>query len=189
MPSPIGHFLGGLVAGHLAAAGDTAGPVGPTSAARPVAGRVRQLLGSAAIRFGLLGALPDIDFLFGIHSMYTHSVGAALFVGLITYVATRPKSVRFALAGAAAYGSHIVLDWLGDDTTPPIGIMALWPFANGYYQSDLHWFMAINRRYWLDNFWSHNLAAVSREVVLLGPLALAAWWIRCGRVAGARELR
>jgi hypothetical protein len=82
-----------------------------------------------------------------------------------------------ALAAGAAYGSHILLDWMGSDDTPPIGIMALWPFTDAFYQSDLYWFMAISRRYWLANFWTHNLTAVFWEIVLLGPLAAAiVWW-------------
>ena len=126
---------------------------------------------------GALGALPDVDFLFGTHSTYTHSLGAAAVVGILACVIARPPRTPIALAAAAAYLSHILLDWLGDDTTPPIGIMALWPFDSGFYQSDLRWFMAISRRYWLSSFWTHNLAAVAWEVAYLGPIAAAlAWW-------------
>jgi hypothetical protein len=71
----------------------------------------------------------------------------------------------------------VLLDWLGSDDTPPIGIMALWPLTDGFYQSDLYWFMAISRRYWLPGFWTHNLTAVFWEVVLLAPLAgVMVWW-------------
>jgi hypothetical protein len=71
-----------------------------------------------------------------------------------------------------------VLDALGDDTTPPIGIMALWPLTSEFYQTDLRWFMAISRRYWLPGFWTHNLLAVAWEVVLLAPVAAAVAWLR-----------
>jgi membrane-bound metal-dependent hydrolase YbcI (DUF457 family) len=144
-------------------------------------------VGQAAL-FAFLGMLPDIDFLFGTHSTYTHSIGAATIVGVLALVTARsPTSragftdaspVRWAIACALAYGSHIVLDALGDDTTPPIGIMALWPLTSEFYQTDLRWFMAISRRYWLPGFWTHNLLAVAWEVVLLAPVAAAVAWLR-----------
>lgn len=86
--------------------------------------------------------------------------------------------LRWALAAGLAYGSHVVLDWLGSDATPPIGVMALWPFTDRFYQSDLHWFGAIWRESWRPGFLAHNLLAVGRELVLLGPLVVGAWWWR-----------
>ena len=55
---------------------------------------------------------------------------------------------RLAIGGAFAFASHVLLDWLGSDASPPIGIMALWPFSSAYYESELHVFMAISRRYY-----------------------------------------
>jgi hypothetical protein len=131
-----------------------------------------------AIVFAGLGVLPDVDLLFGVHSMYTHSVGATLVVLLAIAALTPTRRWQAACAGAAAYGSHILLDWLGHDTTPPIGIMALWPVTSSYYEADIHWFMAITRRYWLPNFWRHNLMAMTREVGTLLPLVLLIYWWR-----------
>jgi hypothetical protein len=134
--------------------------------------------------YAALAVVPDLDLLVGAHSSYTHSVGAVALVGLaaLMWVArsvpsrSRPASVIvLALAAASAYGSHLALDWLGNDDSPPIGIMALWPFDGGYYQSDLHWFQAIDRRYWGPGFWIHNLSAITWEVIWLGPLAAVAW--------------
>ena len=71
-----------------------------------------------------------------------------------------------------AYASHTLLDWLGTDSSPPIGIMALWPFSRAYYESHLHVFMAISRRYWLPEFWTLNVLALGRELAILLPLAL-----------------
>lgn len=163
MPSPVGHALGGALAG-----GVVAGALGPWW---------RQ-----AALLGLLGIAADLDFLLGLHSQYSHSVGAAVLVGLVVYVASGGR-FRWALAASLAYASHILLDWLGDDTTPPIGVMALWPFSEGFYQSDLHWFMAVFRSYWLPGFVGHNLTALARELVLLGPPAALVWW---WRIRGAR---
>jgi membrane-bound metal-dependent hydrolase YbcI (DUF457 family) len=130
----------------------------------------------------MLGALADVDFAFGSHSTYSHSVGACAVVGITALIWLRGHAT-LALAATAAFGSHLLLDWLGSDGTPPIGIMALWPFTSGFYQSDLHWFMAIYRRYWLSGFWSHNLQAVAWEIAILAPLAATVWWLRVRRNA------
>ncbi len=167
MPSPIGHVLGGALAGGAV---------------------VRSGLPwwrSAAL-LGLLGIAADLDFLVGLHSQHSHSVGAAVLAGLAVYLVSGGR-LRWALAAGLAYGSHILLDWLGDDTTPPIGVMALWPLSGGYYQSDLHWFMPVYRRYWLPGFVIHNLTAVAWEVVLLGPPAALVWWWRRRRSPSSTE--
>ncbi len=157
-----------------------------------------------AALFAMLGMLPDIDFLFGTHSTYTHSIGATVLAGLVAWLGARamsagaaqhlpgeasrrPSRGLFALACALAYGSHIVLDGLGDDTTPPIGIMALWPITSDFYQTNLRWFMAISRRYWLPGFWRHNLIAVGRELVILGPIVLLVFWLRARRPTASRH--
>lgn len=180
MPSPLGHALAGLAVGVLAA-----GPralvrsLDPPAAKRPVD---TALL--AVLPFAALGVLPDVDLLFGAHSMYTHSVGAMAVVLVVGRVVT--GAWRWAFAAALAYGSHILLDWLGHDTTAPIGVMALWPVTADYYESSLHLFLPISRRYWLPGFLAHNLTAVARELLWVGPVALLAYW-RLTRVAGRRQ--
>ena len=79
-------------------------------------------------------------------------------------------ATRLAVAVAAAYATHTLLDWLGTDTSPPIGIMALWPFSHANYESSAHVFMAISRRYWLPEFWTSNLIALGRELLILLPI-------------------
>ncbi len=37
---------------------------------------------------------------------------------------------------AGAYGSHLLLDWLGVDRYPPRGIQLLWPINSEWYISD-----------------------------------------------------
>lgn len=87
-------------------------------------------------------------------------------------VATDTRSAtRLAVAVAAAYATHTLLDWLGTDTSAPIGIMALWPFSRNTYESPAHVFMAISRRYWLPAFWTDNLIALGRELLVLLPIA------------------
>jgi inner membrane protein len=193
VPSPLGHALGGIAAGWAVAgvnghAGGGSG--GPRSGRRSW---------TPTVAFAVLGALPDLDLLVGLHSRYTHSVGAAVLVAALAALAfdrRRPiagaiagqaSRLVFALACGAAYGSHILLDWLGSDSTAPIGIMALWPLSSAFYQSDLHWFAAISRRYWLPEFFRMNALAAGRELLILGPLVIAIGCLRARRSPPARR--
>jgi inner membrane protein len=161
MPSPIGHMLGGAIAGQV------------------VAGR--RMPRWVPLAFGVAGAAPDLDLLFGIHSGPTHGVGFALLAGALAAAAWRgPGRWRVAAAFAAAYGSHTLLDWLSTDTSPPLGIMALWPFSTEYYLSPYRVFLPVSRKYWLVEAWLGNLRAVIRELLILGPLVWVVWWIRSG---------
>ena len=123
------------------------------------------------IAFALLGMLADIDFLFGAHSAYTHSVGAILVVAVTASFGRKRWRTPVTLAVAAAYGSHVLLDWLGSDAVAPIGVMALWPLSTEFFLSDREWFMSVCREYWLMRCWWHNAWGVTREILILGPLA------------------
>ena len=115
--------------------------------------------------------------------MHTHSIGAIVIVGLIAFVWDRQRRTRRAVASALAYGSHVLLDWLGSDSVVPIGIMALWPLGNDFYLSGHNWFLPICRQYWLASCWSHNAVAVLREVIVLGIVATSCVWLHLRRGA------
>jgi membrane-bound metal-dependent hydrolase YbcI (DUF457 family) len=159
VPSPLGHALAAVAAGWI---------VDPP-VERDVRGAVRR-----ACLFAAAGMAPDLDLLVAAHSGPTHGLGSALLVGLIAWVGLRGigwrRAGRTASAIGLAYASHTLLDWLGTDSSPPIGIMALWPINRGYYEADLHLFMAISRRYWLAEFWTYNLRALGRELLVLVPV-------------------
>jgi hypothetical protein len=70
-----------------------------------------------------------------------------------------------------------LLDALGTDNAPPIGIMAWWPLSSQYYLTGWNLFWPISRRWHDAAFLTDNLAAAGREVLILGPLAVIAWWI------------
>lgn len=187
MPSPLGHAVAGLAAGWLIAGAparqiSTSHRATPHNAHQPWISTWR-----AAFVFAGLAVAPDLDLLVGAHSMHTHSLGAALIVMLAVAALTPTHARRWtaAFACGAAYATHTLLDWMGNDTTPPIGIMALWPFTSDYYESNLHFFMAITRRYWLPGFWTHNLIAMLREIGTLVPLALVIYFLRRPRVRNA----
>jgi hypothetical protein len=187
VPSPVGHAIAGLAAGWLIA-GAPARHLSNTSAPRlDPADQPWIATWRGALIFAGLAVSPDLDLLVHAHSMYTHSIGATLIVMLAVAALTPARARRWtaAVACGAAYATHMLLDWMGNDTTPPIGIMALWPFTSGYYESDLHFFMAITRRYWLPGFWTHNLIAMLREIGTLVPLALVIYFLRRPRVRNA----
>jgi len=127
--------------------------------------------------------VADVDLLVGLHSQYTHSVGAVAIIFGLSWLALRGRATRpvaAALALAVSYGSHILLDFLGSDTAPPLGIMALWPLSDQFYLSPVPLFMGISRRYWLAAIWMQNAVSVAREVFVLLPLAAVALWFRPG---------
>ena len=156
MPSPIAHGLAGAVAGWL---------VDPQPAR----------LSGRTLLYAATGMAADLDLLVGAHSGPSHGIGAALIVGAVSWVIFRRVGARrngsLACATTMAYASHTLLDWLGTDSSPPIGIMALWPFSHRYFESPWHIFMAISRRYWLPEFWIFNTLALARELAILLPLA------------------
>jgi membrane-bound metal-dependent hydrolase YbcI (DUF457 family) len=161
MPSPIGHALGGIAAGWS------------------VVPRRDRL---TAVLLAAIAIAPDLDLAFGTHREASHSVGAAALAGIVVCVLVRRDRARWGAAAAAAWLSHIALDWLSNDTRPPIGIMALWPITHEYYKAAIEIFPPVSRRYWESRFWLYNLRAVVVELAILGPLAgLVVWRVRRAR--------
>jgi membrane-bound metal-dependent hydrolase YbcI (DUF457 family) len=168
MPTPFGHAIGGLAAALFA----------NSAARRP--GLSPQLLLAAAAA----AVAPDLDILLGSHRTYTHSVGAAALVGLVSWLLLRRRVNAPAAAAAvtAAYGSHLLLDWLGKDTSRPPGLTVLWPFSSTYFLSGCELFGEVSRRYWLlDEFIFGNLKALGWEMLVLTPVMLIAWVVWSGR--------
>lgn len=159
MPSPIGHALGGAIAGLLLE-------------------RRRTPRAVPLMVFAVVAVVPDLDFFWGRHNMETHSLGAAVLAGLAVLLWTRGKNARVALAVTLAWSTHVLFDWLGSDDTPPLGVMALWPLTSDFYFAEAFIFEAISRRYWLSNFVPHNAWAVAKEILILGPPTLLLWWAR-----------
>ena len=157
MPSPLGHALGAVAVGWL------------VEGRRPTR--------ATTCLYAAIGVAPDLDLLAGTHSTYTHSLGAVALAFAAALALAGTNRRRLACAVAAAWASHLLLDWLGSDTSAPIGIMALWPFTREHYQSSLYVFEAISRRYWLpEQFIWGNLRAAAREVLILAPLVAIAYW-------------
>jgi hypothetical protein len=147
----------------------------------------------AAVTVGAALA-PDLDFgwrlLDGVnhHQAQGHSLGVGLgLAALVTLVAAAsgvPRAWGLGLAAAAGWSSHLLHDLLNVDTSPPIGLMALWPFTDAYFKSPWPVFLDIGRTLnWRTV--RHDIVAVAWELAILCPLLIAAWRWRARRRAGA----
>jgi len=185
MPTSIGHALAGAAAawGADLVPGDRAWRTAPAAASW-----YRRAGDGLTVACAALGALPDADLLFHAHRTYTHSVGAVIFVGVFAAAmaanAKRPIA-RVALMCAAAYGTHLLLDYFAVDRVPPRGIQALWPFSHAWYISGWDLFRGTERRHFfsLATFWINTRAAL-QELLILAPITLAIWLIRVKALAG-----
>jgi len=175
MPSPIGHALGGVAVVWMA----DLMPAGPPASPR------------LTVACAGLAALPDVDLLLGFvlpvtHRTVTHSLGAVVVVGLVMIVAaavTGKVTPRMASIGMAAYASHLLLDWLQADPTPPYGLQALWPISSTWFISGWTIFRATDRRHWLELATiKRNVVAVGQEIAILAPILAALWLARLVRI-------
>jgi len=162
MPSPIGHALAGVAVAWSADLLDR----------QPSSGRLVAV--SAA-----LAALPDADLLIpATHRMGTHSLAAAVVVFMIAAAVTG-KVTRTAYICGAAYGSHLLLDWLGADNVPPRGLQLFWPFSDAWYISDLDIFLETARRqFWTAPMIRQNAIAVAQEMAILLPILAVLYLVR-----------
>jgi membrane-bound metal-dependent hydrolase YbcI (DUF457 family) len=182
MPSPIAHALGGVAVAWVAdlLPGRTAGPDVP-GALPPAVSRV-------ALTCACLAALPDIDLLLPIaHRTITHSLTAVAVLGLLMIIAagvTGKVTVKIVLTYMAAYASHLLLDWLQTDPTPPFGIQLLWPFSSAWFISGWSVFRATERRHFLEvATMKRNAVAMVQELAILAPVMAALWLVRVKALA------
>ena len=136
-----------------------------------------------------LAAAPDLDLLYpGHHRSFSHGLGAVVCIGLAAAViaanAKRPV-VRLTIMCAAAYASHLLLDWLGADQYPPYGLQLLWPFDGRWFISGLDIFRQTEfKRFWTPGPIVTNVHAIVQEFAILGPVAVALWLARVKALAG-----
>jgi hypothetical protein len=184
MPSPIGHALGGLAAAWAVdlIPGDREWRTAPESASwfkRAGNGLTLTCVG--------LGMAADLDLAWVTHRTVTHSVGAVAFAGVFAAALaanTHRPIARVALMCAAAYATHLLLDWLAVDLSEPRGIQALWPFRFDWFISDVDLFRQTERRHLVSAATMlKNSKAILGELVILGPLVAGLWLIRVKALA------
>ncbi len=185
MPSPIGHALAGLAAVWIAdlVPGDRDWRTAP-----PSASWYKRAGNGLTLACAVLSASPDLDLLVARHRTVTHSVAAVAFVAIFAAAmaarAGRPVA-RVAAMCAAAYATHLLLDWLAADAFPPRGIQWLWPLSHKWYISDTDWFRQTERR---ELFTApsiiKNLQAIVQEIAILVPTLAAVWLVRVKALSG-----
>jgi membrane-bound metal-dependent hydrolase YbcI (DUF457 family) len=180
MPSPIGHALAGIAVAWTTdlvpgdAAWRTAADAAPWH---------RRAGNGVALLCAGLGAAPDLDLVVaGAHRTFTHSIGAVIVVGLCAAAlaaSVRRPVARIALVCAAAYGSHLLLDWLGTDNYPPRGIQLLWPLNHEWYISGMDIFRQTARlRIFTRGPILTNFRAILQELAILLPVLAVLWYVR-----------
>jgi inner membrane protein len=181
MPSPIGHALAG-VAVAWAGAPSLDRRVTLAAASLAVVPDIDLVLGPLAGLFGLV--VP--------HRTVSHSIGALIVVTIIAAIVTgkvtRRNRARIVAVCAAAYASHLVLDWISVDPTPPYGIQAMWPFSDRFYISGWNLFGPTARTgVFTVPTMLVNLKAGVQEIAILGPIVFLLWLVRTGRVASTSK--
>jgi membrane-bound metal-dependent hydrolase YbcI (DUF457 family) len=163
MPSPIGHAIAGVA----------------------VAWSARQPR-LAPVCAGL-AALLDIDLVLPAHHRtYTHSLTAVLVVTIVAAAVTgKVTRWRTAFTCGAAYASHLLLDWLGADTHPPLGIQMLWPVGDRWFISGWNVFPETARLHLLSEAaLRQNTLAIARELAILLPMLALVWLVRVKPATG-----
>jgi len=164
MPSPIGHALGGVGIAWSA----------ELLTRRAVSTRVTIACAAAAVS-------ADIDLVLPMpHRTVTHSLTAVACV-IVAAAVTGWVTGRRAhpMLFGAAYGSHLLLDWLAVDRSFPFGIQALWPFSARWFYSGVDLFPATERQYFFTAAsFATNARAIGLELLIFAPLMLALWLFR-----------
>lgn len=180
MATPIGHGLAGYGVSLL---------LGRRGEPRPLLPALVAVAASLA---------PDLDFLPGLlrgspalyHHGISHSLGFALAAGLLAALLLplpgwRRRTVFWLVF--LAYSSHLLLDLVGPDARPPLGIPLFWPLSPDYHLSPLTLLLGVRHSgvtaaptaEWIAAIlhW-YNLVAVALELLLVGSLVLAASRLR-----------
>lgn len=184
MPSSVGHAIAGVAAAWTA---DLLPGRRAWRAAPPTASWWRRAGDGLTLACLALATIPDADLLFHIHRSYSHSAGAVILAGVVAaaIAARRHRPVaRVALMCAAAYATHLLLDWLSADTLPPYGIQAFWPFSSVWVISGWDLFRQTERGHFVSAaaIWA-NLKAIAQELAILAPIAAIVWLVRVKALA------
>jgi len=138
----------------------------------------------------------DLDFFPGLlagdmnvyHHAATHSFGAAAMFALIVWAVARrfsQRAGRIAVLGGLIYTSHVLVDYITEDSRSPYGIPLFWPFSNEYYISPWTILGGVKHGVPGDSlatvmghiFSWHNLKTLGLEAIVIVPVLVVIWWI------------
>ncbi len=136
----------------------------------------------------LLANAPDVDYLFGLpagdlnryHQTVTHTL---VWVGCVTVAVGFAERGRAGRASAglalALLASHLLLDWLTVDRSPPVGQMLAWPVSDRLFHAPFAFIPPPAKADWAGVWSAHNLVVGLAEALLTAPLVLLGlWWKR-----------
>jgi membrane-bound metal-dependent hydrolase YbcI (DUF457 family) len=188
MPSPIGHAIAGVAVAWAAdlIPGNRTGRTAP-----PSASWYRRAGNGLTIACGVLAAAPDLDLLFPgyPHRSITHSVTAVAVVAIVAALVAARKGrpvVRVASMCAAAWATHLLLDWTAVDRLfAPYGVQLFWPFSDTWFISGWDLFPGTERHniFGADAIVT-NAKSLATELIVLAPIALVLWLVRVKALAG-----
>jgi inner membrane protein len=175
MPSPIGHSLMGYI-------------ICRATVRRIVVAHHWKLIALCV----LAANAPDLDFLPGLfagdlgryHHGPSHSIAFAVFFGIIAGALFSRRIYAFGM-GFSLYLSHVLLDYLVRDPSPPLGIPLFWPFTDAYYMAPFAFYRPFNYPIsfvepilsTVFNF--HNFLTMITEILFLLPaLVFVSWYKR-----------
>jgi inner membrane protein len=159
----------------------------------------RPLLLASAV--GLANA-PDLDFLpgfllgqpSGFHRGITHTILAVLMVTVVAALVVRrlPRPAPWGgwiVFVAVAYGSHLAVDLVSIDTTPPEGTQMLWPLSDVYLYAPISGLGELpldrsSRTGFLQSLVAPEaMSAWGRELALMLAVIASVQLVRLGRAA------
>lgn len=184
MATPFGHTLMGLAVGQL-------------GAPRSLTVSWRWYL------FAIVAAnAADLDFLPGLvvgdmnryHHLASHSLGATAIFGIAVWLIVRrfsERAIQVAALGALMYSSHILVDYISEDSRLPYGIPVFWPLSEQFYVSP--WTVLGGVKHGVPGdalstvmhhiFSWHNLTTLGIEAIVVLPVFVAAWWVNRVRIS------
>ena len=135
---------------------------------------------------------PDLDFIPGIcighahrfHHGITHTLGFSLFFALILCLVPKlRKKTNFIIFFLLGF-THVIVDFLGADTSYPFGVMLFWPFTKKYFISSYSVFLDIHKTTLHSLFDLHNLKAMTLETLIFLPVIIVLRFILKRRKQG-----
>jgi membrane-bound metal-dependent hydrolase YbcI (DUF457 family) len=184
MASPIGHALAGIAVawGADLVPGNRAWRLAP-----PSASWYARAGNGLTFACAVLAAAPDLDLFFGrFHRTMTHSfISVAVVAAVAGLVAARARLPvkRIVIMCAAAWATHLLIDWLSADQSAPRGIQLLWPFDGRWFISGWDIFVGSERHQLFSAAtMKRNVEAIAQEVAILMPIVVVLWLIRVKRV-------
>jgi inner membrane protein len=185
MASPIGHALAGIAVawGADLVPGNRAWRIAP-----PLASWYERAGNGLTLACAALAAAPDLDLPFGrFHRTATHSlISVVVVAGIAGLVAARARLPvkRIVIMCAAAWATHLLVDWLSADQSAPRGIQLLWPFDARWFISEWDLFLGSERRQLFSAAtMRRNVEAIAGEVAILMPIVMVLWLVRVKALA------